>query len=176
MLAFLDECGFAPSLPVCYSWTARGCRKRMPYENPQGRRVNALAALVRDGPQPSLTWACERGSFLAEQVLDFLTKIPRPQGQRLVVVLDNGSVHTSRIVKDALPHLKDQGIDIYYLPPYSPELNAIERVFGVVKHHEMPARRYTSWESLEDAIDTAFTNYETRLQHQETTLQPRPPA
>lgn len=176
MLAYLEEGGFAPSLPVCYSWTARGCRKRMPYENPQGRRVNALAALVRDGAQRALTWACERGSFLAEQVLDFLTKIPRPQGQRLVVVLDNGSVHTSRIVKDAQPRWQDAGIEVYFLPPYSPELNAIERVFGVVKHHEMPARRYTSWESLEDAIDTAFTNYETRLQHPETIPQPRPPA
>ena len=176
MLAYLDECGFAPSLPVCYSWTAHGCRKRMPYENPQGRRVNALVALVRDGAQRALTWACERGSFLAEQVLDFLTKLPRSQGQRLVVVLDNGSVHTSRIVKDARPQLHEQGIDLYYLPPYCPELNAIERVFGVIKHHDMPARRYTSWEALETAIDTAFTNYETRLQQTETRLQPRPPA
>lgn len=149
----------------------------MAYENPRGRRVNALVALVRDGPQqPALTWACERGSFLAEQVLDFLTKIPRPQGQRLVVVLDNGSVHTSRIVKEALPQLRERGIELYVLPPYSPELNAIKRVFGVLKHHEMPERRYTSWESLEEAIDTAFTNYETRLQQLKTQHQPRPPA
>jgi putative transposase len=176
MLAFVDECGFAPSQPVCYSWTAYGCRKRMPYENPQGRRVNALAALVADGPQRALTWTCERGAFLAEQVLDFLSKIPRAAHQRLVVVWDNGSVHTSRIVKDALPQLREQGIALYFLPPYSPELNAIERVFGAIKHHEMPERRYSSWESLEAAIDTAFTNYETRLQRQKTQPQPRPPA
>jgi putative transposase len=138
--------------------------------------VNALVALVRDGPQRSLTWACERGSFLAEQVLDFLTKLPRLPGQRVVVVWDNGSVHTRRIIKDARLYLTEQGIDLYFLPASSPELNAIERVFGVVKRHEMPARRYTSWETLEDAVDTAFTNYETRLQHRETTTQPRPPA
>lgn len=148
----------------------------MPYENPQGRRVNALAALVRDGPQPSLTWTAARGPFVAEQILAFLRKLPRPPQQRLVVVWDNGSVHTSRIIKNARANLHAEGIDLYYLPPYSPELNAIERVFGVVKHHDMPARRYTSWESLEDAIDTAFINYETRLQHTKTGLQPRPPA
>jgi transposase len=85
-------------------------------------------------------------------------------------------VHTRRIIKDARPYLTEQGIDLYFLPPSSPELNAIERVFGMVKRHEMPARRYTSWETLEDAVDTAFTNYETRLQHRETTTQPRPPA
>src|SRR5438876_158415 len=43
-LAFLDACGFAPSQPVNYRWTRRGERKRLPYENPQGRRVNVLAA------------------------------------------------------------------------------------------------------------------------------------
>jgi putative transposase len=175
-LAYLDACGFAPSLPVCYSWTARGCRKRGPCENPPGRRVNALVALVRDGPQRSLTWACERGSFLAEQVLDFLTKLPRLPGQRVVVVWDNGSVHTRRIIKDARPYLTEQGIDLYFLPASSPELNAIERVFGMVKRHEMPARRYTSWESLEVAIDTAFANYETRLQQLKARPQPRPSA
>lgn len=148
----------------------------MPYENPQGRRVNAVAALIADGPQPSLTWATERGSLLAEQILDFLGTIPRPAGEQLVVVLDNGSTHTSRIVKDALPQLRTRGIDLYYLPPYSPNLNAIERAFGVIKHHEMPERRYTTWESLEAAIDTAFTNYETHLQHPKALRQPRPPA
>ena len=175
-LAYLDECGFAPSQPVCYSWVAAGCRKRMPYENPQGRRVNAVAALIADGPQPSLTWATEHGSLLAEQILDFLGTIPRPAGERLVVVLDNGSTHTSRIVKDARPDLEARGIELYYLPPYSPKLNAIERAFGVIKHHEMPERRYTSWEALDAAIETAFTNYETQLQHPKTRHQPRPPA
>jgi putative transposase len=94
----------------------------------------------------------------------------------VVVVWDNGSVHTRRTINDARPYLTEQGIDLYFLPASSPELNAIERVFGMVKRHEMPARRYTSWETLEDAVDTAFTNYETRLQHRETTTQPRPPA
>lgn len=138
--------------------------------------MNVIAALVRDGPQRSRTWATERGSFLAEQVLDFLTTLPRTADQRLVVVLDNGSVHTSRIVRDALPRLMQQGIELYYLPPYSPKLNAIEQAFGVIKQYEMPERRYTSWESLEAAIDIAFTNYEPRLQHPKTLSLPRPPA
>ena len=35
---------FAQSLPLGYSWCLPGQRKRVPYEYPQGRRVNAPAA------------------------------------------------------------------------------------------------------------------------------------
>ncbi len=39
----LDESGFTPSLPTGYSWCLPKQRKRVKYEYPQGRRVNALA-------------------------------------------------------------------------------------------------------------------------------------
>src|SRR5262245_10016788 len=43
-LYYLDECGFAPTLPTGSSWTLPGERRLIEYEAPQGRRVNALAA------------------------------------------------------------------------------------------------------------------------------------
>jgi transposase len=159
----LDECGFAPSQPVSYSWTRRGERKRIPYENPQGRRVNVLAAYSPDGAQPALTWGKERGSLVAGQFTDFVQRLPRLPGKPLVVVLDNGSLHQNWVVQEALPALRAQRIYLYYLPPYSPELNEIEAVFGVIKRHELPERRYTTWEALETAIDKGFTHVEDRL-------------
>ena len=42
-LFYLDESGFSPSLPTGYSWCLPKQRKRVKYEYPQGRRVNALA-------------------------------------------------------------------------------------------------------------------------------------
>ena len=55
-----------------------------------------------------------------------------------MVVLDNAGIHTSKVVKAARPGLAKLGIYLYYLPPYSPELNRIEPVFKQVKHHEIP--------------------------------------
>lgn len=91
-----------------------------------------------------------------------LQALPRPHGP-LVVVLDNGSIHVSQVVRDALPALTAQGIELYYLPPYSPELNAIEAVFGGIKAHGLPERRYTSVPALLEAVDIAFTEAEARL-------------
>lgn len=138
-------------------------RKRIPYENPQGRRVNVLAAYSPLGPQPALTWGLERGSLVAGQFVGFLRQIPRLPGTPLIVVLDNGSLHRNWVVTEALPALRKEGIYLWYLPPYSPELNDIEAIFGVVKRQELPERRYTSYAALEEAIITGFTHVEHRL-------------
>lgn len=44
-----DEVGFAMTLPVCYSWTLVGMRLCVPYEAPQGRRVNGIGAYCTHG-------------------------------------------------------------------------------------------------------------------------------
>jgi hypothetical protein len=44
-----DEVGFALTLPVCYSWTLVGRRLLVPYEAPQGRRVNGIGAYCTHG-------------------------------------------------------------------------------------------------------------------------------
>jgi putative transposase len=161
-LAYLDECGFAPSQPVNYSWTAAGTRKAQPYENPCGRRVNAIGILIADGPEPMLIWDQAPRSLRSEDLLLVLQDVPERSG-RLVVVMDNGSMHVSHVIKEALPKLKEEGIEFYYLPPYSPELNDIERVFGGIKHHDMPERSYATVDALMAAVDDAFTAAEARL-------------
>jgi transposase len=161
-LAYLDECGFSPSQPVNYSWTLRGTRKYLPYENPRSRRVNVLGILIPDGPEPMLIWDKAPRSLTSQDLLLVLQDVPKRNG-RLVVVMDNGSIHISHVIKEALPGLKAEGIEFYYLPPYSPELNRIESHFGGIKHHDLPERSYVTVPELMDAIDDAFTNAEDRL-------------
>ena len=147
----------------------------MPYENPCNRRVNVLAAYGPDGPQPALTWATERGSWVAGHFVDFVPTIPHPPGQPLVVVLDNGSLHVNGVVKAARATLRQERISRYFLPPYSPKLNDIERIFGGIKAHDLPERAYGSYEALEEAIDLGFTHAEQRLLAKHTS-QPGLPA
>ena len=49
-LCHLDQVGFAPTAPTTYSWGAVGQRLVVPYEAPQGRRVNAMGAYFTHGP------------------------------------------------------------------------------------------------------------------------------
>lgn len=172
-LAYLDECGFSPSQPVSYTWTLFGERKLIPYENPQGRRANAISVYLPFSRQveqgqptlPELWWDAVPRTLRSEDVLTILETIPRGKGA-LVVVLDNASIHVSHVIQNAKPALRRKGIHLYNLPSYSPELNLIEPFLGVVKYTEMPERTYPTMPSLLSAIDQAFTNCEQRLPHQ----------
>jgi putative transposase len=172
--AWLDECGFSPSLPVTWSWVLPGERKRVPDENPQGRRWNTLALSAPDGAHPAFDWIGSPRAFTAEDLIRFLLERP-PCPVPLVVVLDNASLHRSRVVQEALPRLWAQRIYFYFLPPYSPELNDIAPVFRGIKYYALPERTYTPLAALEAAVDGAYTDFELQLVAQPAT-QLRPAA
>lgn len=162
ILAFVDEVGFSPSQPVNASWSLPGQRKWIPSENPRSRRLNTMAALLPSGPEPSLWWGSVDHSFTAEHLLAFIRALAT-RGTPLVVVLDNASIPVSRRVHDERPALAAAGIELVYLPPYSPRLNPIEPYFGVIKHHEMPLRTDPTLWHLDQAVEQAFTRTEDRL-------------
>jgi hypothetical protein len=71
----LDEAGFAPTLPTSYSWSPVGGRLTVPYEAPQGRRVNVIGAYFTHGPRAG---AFEYARYVR------LPKLPgKPDGRRL---------------------------------------------------------------------------------------------
>lgn len=157
-LYYLDECGFSPTLPVGYSWSLPKQRKLIRYEAPQGRRVNAMAAYRPYGRNPRLEVFTAERTWDSYDLLGFLKALPWSSRPR-VVVLDNASFHTSTVMRQARQALAALGIYLYYLPPYSPELNLIESVFRQVKHQEIPQRSFTTGSELRNAVESGFSNY-----------------
>jgi transposase len=140
-----------------------GQRKRVKYEYPQGRRVNVLASYAPYGPAPWLDALPFERTLTSDDLIAYLkerlpaSKLPR------VVVLDNASLHVSKVTKGARPGLAALGIYLYYLPAYSPELNEIEPVFKQVKHHEIHQRSHTSKVELRGSVEQGFDDYRKRL-------------
>jgi putative transposase len=161
-LYYLDECGFSPTLPVGYSWSLPGQRKLIRYEAPQGRRVNALAAYRPDGRSPRLEVFTAERTWGSYDLLGFLKALPWSKVPR-VVVLDNAGIHTSKVIRQARQRLAASGIYLYFLPPYSPELNQLEPVFRQVKHQEIPQRSFTTRAELREAVVLGFNNYGRKL-------------
>ncbi|WP_422929688.1 IS630 family transposase [Singulisphaera sp. PoT] len=154
-LFYLDECGFAPSLPTGYSWSLPGRRKRVRYEYPQGRRINVLASYNPFGPAPRLASAVFERTLTSDDLLEYLRSLPPARVPR-VVVLDNAGMHTGKAFKARRPELARQGIYLYYLPAYSPELNRIEPLFKQIKHHEIPRRSHQSRAELRASVESGF--------------------
>lgn len=76
--------------------------------------------------------------------------------RRLIIVLDNYSVHKGDAVKGALSDLEAANIELFYLPSYSPEMSAIEPIWRSVKGHGMPYRTQTVLGQAKQAVDNAL--------------------
>ena len=173
-LYHLDESGFAPTLPTSYTWAREGTRPLVPYEAPQGRRVNVIGALAAVGPTPRLVWASRRSSQGRLDSAAFLDFVAREVAQLpatwdalppdyvrerpCTIVLDNYSVHRSTAVRAAEAALARAGVTFYFLPPYSPKLSAIEPVWRHVKYTDLATRSFADGSALHDAVDTALAN------------------
>jgi transposase len=80
---------------------------------------------------------------------------PKPGCERLpiVLVLDNGPIHTSRASRAALA--ERPWITVEWVPRYAPELNDIERTWRDLKRHHLAHRTFQDAADLTCAIHAA---------------------
>lgn len=185
-LVFLDQSGFAPTLPTGYTWGRRGRRTVVPHEAPQGRRINVVGAFAPYAPAgPRLVFETRRkpeGRYDAAAHVACVRRVAgltrdnaagEERDRPCVVVVDNYSVHHSHVVTDALPALTAAGISFCYLPSYSPELNPIEAVWRQLKYQDLPVRSHSTDTALQAAVESARATRAQRLA-QSTNDLPRP--
>ncbi|WP_338684577.1 hypothetical protein QD712_29480 [Streptomyces acidiscabies] len=72
-LIFLDEAGFAPTMPTGYTWSRIGGRAVVPREDTRNRRVNVLGVQVV-GVEPDLLWQRTVGKIDADVLLEFVCR------------------------------------------------------------------------------------------------------
>ena len=71
-------------------------------------------------------------AFDAEKRIEFLHSLIKDAGKKTFLILDNLRVHHSKLVKAWAAERQDQ-IELFYLPSYSPQLNPEERLNAAVK-------------------------------------------
>ncbi len=127
-LVFLDETGVTTNLLRRYGRAARGARVHDHAPGARWRTSTFLAALRVTGlTAPGVfDGAIDGASFLAyiEQIL-----VPTLHPGDIVIA-DNLRAHKVAGVQDALQAV---GATLWYLPPYSPDLNPIELCFAKLK-------------------------------------------
>lgn len=75
-----------------------------------------------------------------------------------IVIMDNLGSHKSKAVRQAI---KQAGARLWFLPPYSPDLNPIEQTFAKIKHWMRMAQKRSkedAWRHIGKLIDTVTPN------------------
>lgn len=125
---FLDETGLNTKMTRLHGWAPRGRRVlgTVPFGHWKtttfvaGLRLEGVTApMVLDGPMNGVAFQA-----YVEQVL--VPTLRRGD----IVVMDNLPAHKMPAVKTAITAV---GAQVYYLPPYSPDLNPIEMAFAKLK-------------------------------------------
>lgn len=88
-------------------------------------------------------------------------------GRPITVVLDNARYQKCRSVADKAAEL---GIELLYLPPYSPNLNLIERLWRFVKKEVLYSTHYDKFQVFKDNIDSCIAGLSTRFKDKMQTL------
>ena len=79
----------------------------------------------------------------------------RSRNLPVTIILDNAAYNRSHKVKTLALKLK---IDIEYLPPYSPNLNLIERYWKFLKSHCLSSKFYKNFDAFKSAIGSVIQN------------------
>lgn len=142
-LIYFDEANFSISGVVSYAWQPMGMRTAIPISGGHRNSIQVLGFMSAKGKLKTyLQRSTVRGSTVVRAINDFIRSIRRTT----VLVLDNASPHTCREVAQHIESWAKRGLILYKLPPYSPELNAIEHLWQKLKHQLIPAN---AWETIE---------------------------
>ena len=127
---FGDEAGVRSD---CHAGTTWGIKGQTPVVHTSGQRssVNMISAVSARG---HLRFMLTKGKVNGLVFTEFLKRLMHGAARRVFLILDGGSYHHSRPVKDYVASL-DGKLRLFFLPPYSPQLNPDEQVWNYVKHH-----------------------------------------
>jgi len=147
---FIDESGINLAMTRLYGRAPQG--ERVVGSTPQnyGQNVTMIGALSCTGLEAVMTI---EGAADADVFRAYVQEVLCPtlrQGD--IVVADNLSVHKAAGVQEAIAA---QGARLLYLPPYSPDLNPIERCWSKIKTFLRAAKARTR-ETLDAAVTRAL--------------------
>ena len=81
-----------------------------------------------------------------------------------VLVLDNATVHRSKLVQDKRKEWKQKGLRLLFLPPYCPHLNLIEILWRQAKYRWLDCDAYQNFETLCRSVTAILAQVGTKYQ------------
>jgi transposase len=94
----------------------------------------------------------------SQQFIMFLYQLHQSwPDKKLIIILDNGSIHKSKKVQKFI--LKHGWVKLFYLPPYSPEYNPIERFWHWLKQKVYGCKSFTKMDELIQQVRKLIWHY-----------------
>jgi transposase len=125
---FEDEAGFSSTDHKGKTWGIKG---QTPIVRVTGKRysISSISVVNKKGKMRFMLY---KKSFTSELFIEFIKRLMKNHKRPITLIVDGHPVHKSIAVRDFILSTKGK-VKIYFLPPYSPELNPDEQVWNHAK-------------------------------------------
>ena len=156
-LVFVDETWAKTNMTRSHGWSARGRPLKATAPHGRWRTMTFIAGLRHDGiTAPFVLDGPINGAWFRAWVEQMLVPTLKAGD---IVIMDNLGSHKGKAVRKAI---RKAGARLFFLPPYSPDLNPIEQAFAKLKTLLRKAEERTveaTWKRIGTLLD-AFTAQE----------------
>lgn len=138
-----------------YAWILKGKDKEIP-TNTGRKRINLNGALNRKDFDVTIR---EDERINAQSTIQLFKQIEDkyPNAQNIHIIADNARYYRCKLVKE---YLQESRIKLIFLPPYSPNLNLIERLWKFFKKEVIYDTYHETYEEFKSATTSFFENLE----------------
>jgi len=126
---FADESGIRSDYHRGTTWAPKG---ETPLVKVTGRRfsLNMISAI---SPSGKMRFMINEGTTTAKVFIEFLKRLLIGTDKPVFLIVDGHPTHKSKMVKEFVNKTKGK-LQLFFLPPYAPQLNPDEVVWAHVKH------------------------------------------
>ena len=138
-----DESHVSSEGYVPYGWQFPDEDVYIPVE--KGYKINIWGLISRKN---QIHWATTEQNIDSDFIFNQLEKLSFQIQKQTVLVLDNASVHKAKIIQNQLKYWQKRGLYVFYLPPYSPQLNIAETLWSKIKKEQIDPLNYIDKDML----------------------------
>lgn len=159
-LYYYDEAGFSLTPCVPYAWQDKGVTLTLPTSRSTPFNVAGFFDVVAQQLHSFVTPTAVDTEF----VIACFDHLSQHLTQPTVVILDQAPTHTSRAFQARIQEWEAQGLFVYPLSAYSPELNLIEILWRKIKYEWLPLSAYESCQTLYCALKKVLVGVGSKYQ------------
>lgn len=156
-MLFEDEFSLCNTATLNYAWSLKGCQPKVNCKQRQRERKTVFGSYNYETGQITINFK-ERGN--AKTFKEHLKKVlyDYKNHSKIILVLDNVRYHHARKIKSWL--MENEKIELFYLPPYSPELNPIERAWWYMRKKITHNRDVQTLKERKNAFWKMFSHFQ----------------
>ena len=152
---YYDESSFSLESNIPYGWQKLREYIKIPSSKSKSIKVMGFLNTKEKKIKSYMTTDNINSDLLIATFDDFSNQIEKPT----IVILDNAPTHRSGKFQNKINEWKMRGLNLYFLPPYSPNLNKIEILWKFMKYYWFEVKNYSSIDTLWNYLEKVLSQF-----------------